>query len=88
MKTRRKGRLSFKRRKGWKGPTQRQRTNMLSTCGRRCFLGPNKSYPICEPLTCRRTRRGVWAAFMRAKQQHKRKIAAKADVLLRKKSLS
>ena len=50
---------------------------VLSKCGRRCFLGPGKSFPICARLdargtrgagTCKIDRRGVQAAYSRARE--------------------
>lgn len=56
--------------KGWslKNPSTRQRKVMLKKCGNKCFLGPNKSFPICNKGTCRINPRGVYAAYVRAKQ--------------------
>ena len=41
--------------KGWKreNPGTHQRTLMLKRCGPKCFLGPNKSFPICKKNTCK-----------------------------------
>ncbi len=38
--------------RGWKieKPGFHQRTIMLKKCGRKCFLGPNKSFPICKKI--------------------------------------
>ena len=51
-----------------------QRSAVLSKCGRRCFLGPGKTFQICERLgsgsgnnTCKIDRRGVAAAYSRAR---------------------
>ena len=51
-KTRKNGRGSTTR--GWKNdkPGYLQRTIMLKNCGRKCFLGPKKSFPICKKNTC------------------------------------
>lgn len=56
----------------WKGwgklaPSTHQRTVMLKKCGKKCFLGPNKSYPICIKNTCKISKKGIWAAYIRAK---------------------
>lgn len=51
----------------------------MNKCGRRCFLGPGKSFPICARLgsaaaaaagggDCKIDRRGVQAAYSRARQ--------------------
>ena len=39
--------------RGWKKvkPSYHQRTLMLKRCGKKCFLGPKKSYPICKKKT-------------------------------------
>jgi len=36
--------------KGWKNekPGFHQRTVMLQKCGKKCFLGKGKSFPICK----------------------------------------
>ena len=73
---------------GWKGwkrerPNSHQKTQMLKKCGRKCFLGPKKSYPICKKNTCRRSRKGIYAAYVRSRQYHKRNISKKAARLLR-----
>jgi hypothetical protein len=54
------------------------RSAVLSKCGRRCFLGPGKSFPICARLggaggaagagTCKIDRHGVQAAYSRARE--------------------
>lgn len=49
------------------------RSAVLSKCGRRCFLGPGKTFPICTRLgsgsgTCKVDRRGVAAAYSRARE--------------------
>ena len=69
---------------GWKNekPGYHEKTMMLAECGKRCFLGPNKSYPICKKHTCKVSRKGVYAAYVRASQFHKRKIAQKAKKIL------
>ncbi len=74
------------RRGSWKNqqPRYHQRTVMLKKCGRKCFLGPGKSYPICTKNTCKINRKGVQSAYKRARQFHKRKIATRAKRLLKK----
>lgn len=34
----------------------------------KCFLGPNKSFPVCKKGTCTVSDKGLWAAYIRAKQ--------------------
>ena len=81
-KTRKNGRGSATR--GWKKqqPGYHQRTIMLKKCGKKCFLGPRKSYPICTKNTCKINPKGVYSAFIRSKQYHKKNISKKANRLL------
>jgi hypothetical protein len=53
------------------------RRAVLAKCGRRCFLGPGKSFPICArlgsgsgsgPGPCKIDRRGVAAAYSRSRE--------------------
>ena len=55
---------------GWStlSPSTAQRTVMLNKCGKKCFLGPHKSFPICVKNTCKRSRKGVAAAYVRARE--------------------
>ena len=74
--------------KGWSKlkPSTHQRTLMLKKCGKRCFLGPNKSFPICRKQTCKVSSKGVYAAYIRAKQWGKSKKTYKTSkpTLMRK----
>lgn len=56
--------------KGWskEKPGAHQRTVMMKKCGKKCFLGPNKSFPICSKNTCKINKKGVRAAYMRARE--------------------
>ena len=56
--------------KGWKEekPGYHQRTVMLKKCGKKCFLGPKKSFPICKKNTCKISKKGVYAAYVRSRQ--------------------
>lgn len=74
---------------GWKNekPGYHQRTVMLKNCGKKCFLGPKKSFPICKKNTCNISRKGIYAAYIRSKQYSKKnrfykKISKKAMELL------
>jgi hypothetical protein len=87
-----KGRGKFL--KGWaeEQPSTKQRTVMLHNCGKKCFLGPNKSFPICTKNTCKINKKGVHAAYSRARQWYSirgtrkyKNIATKAYKLLYKK---
>lgn len=65
MKTRRKSYL-----RGWskQQPGTHERTLMLKRCGKKCFLGPNKTFPICAKKTCKVNRKGLYAALIRAEE--------------------
>ena len=56
--------------RGWKDvkPTVHGRTVMEEKCGKKCFLGPKKSFPICDMNTCKVDKKGIWAAYIRAKE--------------------
>ena len=70
--------------KGWKNekPGYKQRTTMNKNCGKKCFLGTNKSFPICKKNTCKISSKGVYSAYIRARQYHKKNITNKAKNLL------
>jgi len=70
--------------KGWKNekPSIHQRTVMLKKCGKKCFLGPKKSFPICKKNTCKISKKGVYAAYVRARQYHRKSISQKAKKLI------
>jgi len=55
---------------GWKNerPSVHQRTVMLNKCGKKCFLGKKKSFPICIKNTCKVSKKGIYAAYVRARQ--------------------
>jgi hypothetical protein len=55
---------------GWgqEEPRGHQRTVMKRDCGRKCFLGPNKSFPVCRKHTCDVSKKGLWAAYIRARE--------------------
>lgn len=63
-------------------PSTHQRTLMMKKCGKKCFLGPNKSFPICSKNTCKVNKKGVLAAYIRARQWKHKKISAKAFKIL------
>jgi len=74
---------------GWKKikPTTHQKTLMLQKCGKKCFLGQNKSFPICKKNTCNISNKGLYAAYVRARQYSKKgskyiKIASKSKKML------
>jgi hypothetical protein len=70
--------------RGWakQTPGKHERTTMLKRCGRMCFLGPNKTFPICQRKTCKIDMRGIHAAFSRARQWKHTAVARKAKKLL------
>ena len=82
--------LRTSRLRGWakQQPGYHQRTVMLKKCGKKCFLGPNKSFPICTKNTCKINKKGVLAAYVRAREfmtikpktRKYRKIAKKAHL--------
>jgi hypothetical protein len=83
-KTRRNGRGSATR--GWKKekPGYHQKTVMLQRCGRKCFLGPDKKYPICKKNTCKVSTKGVYSAYIRSRQYHNKSVSKKALRILEK----
>ncbi len=68
LKTGIKGRGAYL--KGWSRlkPSSKQRTVMLKKCGKKCFLGTKKSFPICSKNTCKINRKGIHAAYVRARE--------------------
>ena len=64
---------------GWgkEAPKGHQRTVMLRDCGRKCFLGPEKSFPICKRHTCKVSDKGLYAAFVRAREWGKKRSSYK-----------
>jgi hypothetical protein len=77
--------------KGWSRlkPSLHQKTVMLQKCGKKCFLGAKKSFPICNKNTCKINSKGVYAAYVRARQfssrgQKYRNVSAKANKMLKK----
>jgi hypothetical protein len=90
-KTGTKGRGTYLR--GWskQQPGTHQRTIMMQKCGKKCFLGPNKSFPICTKNTCKVNKKGVYSAFIRAREwstirgtRKYKSIATKASNMLKK----
>jgi hypothetical protein len=56
---------------GWMGkiaPQGHARTVMLRDCGKKCFMGPDKSFPVCAKGTCKVNAKGAYAAYIRARQ--------------------
>ena len=96
MRKTKKNKKSKKLNKSWKNwsqlaPNKSQRKLMNKKCGKKCFLGPNLSFPICRKYTCKVDKRGILAAFIRAQYWNKTKknkkyknIIKKANLLLKK----
>ena len=55
---------------GWSkiSPKGHARTVMKRKCGKKCFLGPKKSFPVCAKGTCKINKKGLYAAYVRAVQ--------------------
>ena len=79
--------------KGWskQQPGTRERSIMMDKCGKKCFLGPNKTFPICSKNTCAKNKKGIHAAYIRAREymtirktKKYTKIANKAYTMLYK----
>ena len=60
--------------KSWRknNPTARERTLQLQKCGKKCFLGSKKSFPICNAGTCTPSKGGLMAAYVRAREMTRR----------------
>ena len=56
--------------RGWTKikPSFHERTQMLRNCGNKCFLGKHKSFPICKKNTCKINAKGIYSAYIRARQ--------------------
>jgi hypothetical protein len=68
-------RVSTKRSMPWAGWSKesprhgRERNAMKRNCSKgKCFLGPGTSFPVCRTNTCTISDKGLWAAYIRAKQ--------------------
>jgi hypothetical protein len=75
--------------KGWskEQPSTHERTQMMRNCGKKCFLGKNKSFPICKKNTCKISSKGLYSAYIRSRQfsskgNKYKKIASKAKKML------
>ena len=72
---------------------------MYRKCGKKCFLGTktpgdkqHPNFPICTKGTCKINKKGLYAAYVRARQWRKKnksykKIANKAKRMLRKRGI-
>ena len=63
---------------GWakQAPGTHERTVMKKKCGSKCFLGPiNEScFPICAKGTCKINTKGIYAAYVRAREYGSKRI--------------
>ena len=73
---------------GWGrlAPHGKQRTRMYRKCGKRCFLGKktpgdrqHPNFPICAKGTCKVNTKGLYAAYVRAKQWGKKRSSYKTS---------
>lgn len=72
---------------GWskEAPKGAARTRMYRKCGSKCFLGKKKpgmktpDFPICKKNTCKISSKGVYAAYVRARQWGSKKSHYKSD---------
>ena len=85
--------MSKKTRKSvpWKGwskikPMGKEKTKMYNKCGKKCFLG-NKtmknrhpSFPICSKGSCNINEKGLYAAYIRARQWGKSRKSYKGKM--------
>jgi hypothetical protein len=83
------GRGAFLKNWSKQQPGYHDRTVMLKHCGPKCFLGPNKTFPICRRNTCKVSKKGLYSAYIRAreymtikKMPKYRRISQKAHHLL------
>ena len=88
-KTGTRGRGTFLKNWSKQQPGYHDRTVMLQRCGKKCFLGPRKTFPICRRNTCKISKKGLYAAYIRAreyitikKRPKYRRISQKARHLL------
>ena len=74
--------------KGWakQAPGTRERKIMRKKCGSKCFLGPEISFPICPKGTCKINSKGIYAAYVRARQYGSTKRSSKRSSSKRSRS--
>ena len=79
---------------GWsrQSPKGKQRIKMYEKCGKKCFLATsinNKQspkFPICKKRTCKISTKGLYAAYVRARQWSSKKSILKGNEKLRRKT--
>ena len=68
--------------KGWHdmAPSTKERKTMKKECGSKCFLGPisENCFPICTKNTCEVNEKGVYAAYVRAREYGSPKMKKRA----------
>ena len=71
---------------GWSrlAPKGKGRTTMYRKCGKKCFLGTktpgdkqHPNFPVCTKGTCKVNNKGLYAAYVRARQWGKRRSSYK-----------
>ena len=70
-------------------PLKINKVCLFQNCGKKCFLGSKKLFPICNKNTCKINSKGVYAAYIRARQfssqgQKYRNVSTKANKMLKK----
>jgi hypothetical protein len=62
-------------------PGTHERTVMQKDCGSKCFLGPtNEScFPICTKGTCKINIKGIYAAYVRAREYGSKKMRTRSS---------
>lgn len=72
----------MRRQKSWRKQapkTNPERIMVRQKCGVKCFLMPKTlGFPICAKDSCALSCQGLRAAFSRARQTHRSKVARKA----------
>ena len=69
-------------------PNKKERTTMKKKCGKKCFLGRGRSFPICAKNTCKISKKGVWAAFIKATRLNTRNKTYKIKGIGRRQKYS
>jgi len=69
--------------KGWAAmaPGTHERTVMKKDCGAKCFLGPvsESCFPICAKNTCKINTKGIYAAYVRAREYGSSKMRKRSS---------
>jgi hypothetical protein len=63
---------------------------MQKACGNKCFLGPSNEscFPICAKGTCKIKTKGIYAAYVRAREYGSKKMHTKRSTSTAKRSTS